>query len=613
MNNNTTIPTCEMICANNVVDSGKFHNVQINVLNHLKDCLIKTYGPMGSSTAIMKGTDQSSSYVIYSKDGRKVLKNILYSKPIEASIKSEIDEIVSYVDDKVGDATTSAICLSALILAGLRKVLDDSKLPPRKVINEFNNLIEEIKSKIMEQANPISLAAIYNIAMISTNGNEKISKMIRDIYEEFGFDVSLSVDISNDSDTKLKIYDGLSIDEGMSDHCYINNIAKGISEIRNAKIYTFMDPIDNVEDFQFFEKIIYDNIFNHYEDGNYVPTVIVAPKISRDATVLNLLAEYLHEFDQMPDKKPPICIISNVSGITQELSIDICTLSGGKIIKRYIDPEVQKKDQEAGLAPTLETIHEFAGWCELVSASLTYTKFINPYDLVMNDKKQYNSLINFLKSELKNLKDNNEDDLVIGRIKKRLKFLESNLVEILVGGITVSDRDNTKDLVEDAIKNCMSAAEFGWGRGANYEAFSIIKKLYRDEPKEKEIIVQTDTKYRTEMILNIRKRLLDILDYAYSEITRTLYSSITSDNNILNTIVAFSISYAQPINIVELMEFTSCITSKSIVDFMETRSKNNVICSIRTDIEVLEAISKIMSIMASSNQCLLQSTALNQY
>lgn len=608
MNNNTTIPTCEMICANNVVDSKKFYDVQLNVLNHLRECLIKTYGPMGSSTAIMKGTDQSSSYVIYSKDGRKVLKNILYSKPIEASIKSEIDEIVEYVDDKVGDGTTSAVCLSSLILIGLRKILDNSKLPPRKIVQELNKLIEEIKSKIMEQAHPISLPVIYNIAMISTNGNEKISKMIRDIYEEFGFDVSLSVDISNDEETKLKIYDGLSIDEGMSDHCYINNIAKGISEIRNAKIYTFMDPIDNVEDFQFFEKIIYDNIFNHYEDGNYVPTVIVAPKISRDATVLNLLAEYLHEFDQMPDKKPPICIISNVSGTTQELSIDICTLSGGKIIKRYIDPEVQKKDQEAGLAPTLETIHEFAGWCELVSSGLTYTKFINPYDLVKNDKKQYNSLINFLKSELKNLKDNNEDDLAIGRIKKRLKFLESNLVEILIGGITVSDRDHTKDLVEDAIKNCMSAAESGWGRGANYEAFSIIKKMYRKEP---ETIVQT--KFRSEMIPNIRKQLLDILDYAYSEITRVLYSSITSDNNTLNAIVTSSINYAQPINIVELMEYTSCINSNTVMDFINSVSSNNVICSIRTDVEVLEAISKIMSIMATSNQCLLQSTALNQY
>jgi hypothetical protein len=38
-----------------------------------------------------------------------------------------------------------------------------------------------------------------------------------------------------------------------------------------------------------------------------------------------------------------------------------------------------------------------------------------------------------------------------------------------------------------------------------------------------------------------------------------------------------------------------------------------VITSICTDIEILNAISKIVTPMVTSNQCLLQATALNKY
>ena len=44
-----------------------------------------------------------------------------------------------------------------------------------------------------------------------------------------------------------------------------------------------------------------------------------------------------------------------------------------------------------------------------------------------------------------------------------------------------------------------------------------------------------------------------------------------------------------------------------------SEDKSNVLTSIKTDVEILNAISKIITLMATSNQCLLQTTTLNRY
>ena len=53
-------------------------------------------------------------------------------------------------------------------------------------------------------------------------------------------DVELSVGIPNTSDSMLKVYDGLTITEGMSDPVFINNRKDNTSEIHDAHIYQLL-------------------------------------------------------------------------------------------------------------------------------------------------------------------------------------------------------------------------------------------------------------------------------------------------------------------------------------------------------------------------------------
>lgn len=581
---------CFRQCMNNVVVEEKLKKIQNDTLAMLKNFLSRTYGPMGSYTEIVKGDTIKTISSEYSKDGLKVLKNIIFDSPLEMAMQSELCDICQFVVKQVGDGTTSAVILSSLIYSEMLKIKENTSLPPRKLVKEFQDVVEDCKKIIAEAGRNITLDDIYKICMISTNGNEVVSTQIMDVYKEYGFNVNISVNISNDNDTKIRIYDGMTINVGYSDPAYINNLMAGTAEIHNPKIYAFQDPVDTPEMISFLERIVIDNIFKPLEDReDMIPTVIVAPMISRDGSgLLTKLIQSMYDFDRqkMNNQKPPILILTNIHGTDEAIASDIENLCGCKYIKKYINAEIQKHEQETGEAPTLETVHNFAGTAELVSADNNKTKFINPKSVMENDGAT-DRLIAFLKSEIKKANEENEDILTVGRLKKRLNCLEANMIEFLVGGISISDRDSLRDLVEDAVLNCASAAENGVGRAANFEGLSAIYKLYSECDSSDDI----------------RYEIISAIFSAYYKAAEILYGSVISPDDIPE-IIARSIEENKPFNVIDLF---------NAKDLAKVKASDDVLCSIKTDGVILDAISKIITMMVTSNQCLLQSTVINRY
>ena len=578
---------------NNVISGEKLRKVQKDTLTDLKNFLSMTFGPMGSNTKIITGNDKSTISSSYSKDGLKVLKNIAESGPVEMSIIEEIIDITRHVEHEVGDGTTSTVILSSLIFDRLIKIQKKFNIPPYQLIRRFGDVVDRIKNIILSEVKNCTLDDIYDISMISTNGNVEVSNNIRKIYEEYGMNVDLSVGISNDSNSKIKAYDGLTISEGMSDPVFINRKAEGTCEIRNAKVYHFTDPIDTMELIQYFEKILEVNIYDKYSnDEAPVPTVITCPRISRDmSNTLKQLSNQLYQFNNNETAKPPILIITNVVASDEIIMDDIANLCGCKSIHKYIDPNVLKKDQEAGVAPTLENVHEFGGECELVIADSKKTKFINPKhmkiyneDGTVEDDPIYTAMVNFLETEIENTKSDSDTN-ELGLLKKRLSALKANMVEYLVGGITIADRDAVKDLVEDAIKNTKSATLYGVGRAANYEGLEAAYFLLQ--------------KYEYEVENEIETAIAECIFLSYCDIAKVLYGTVSNDEDEIAEALVKSLDLHNPFD----------ISSGSI----PVEPSDKVKCSIMLDVNILDTISKIITMMVTCNQCLLQATQLNTY
>ena len=574
----------------NVVSGEKLRLVQSKTLKATAEYLAKTFGPMGSNTKIVTGTNQAEITSSYSKDGLKVLSNIINSAPIEASIVDELISLTKAVEGEVGDGTTSTVILSSIIFDRLMNIEKIYDVPPFKISRTFQKVVNQIKEMILEDKKECTIDDIRDIAMISTNGNEEIADNIQTVYKQYGMDVDINVGISNNSDTMVKVYDGLTITEGMSDPAFINNKRDNTSEIHDAHVYHFADPVDTMDQIVLFESILKHNIYDPLEMGEeMIPTVITCPRFSVDmSSIMKKLIEQLYRFDSADQQsaKPPILIVTNVIASDEAIMDDIANLCGCKSIHKYIDPNVYQRDVETGLAATPETVHEFYGKAELVVADAKKTKFINPMHMLDENDTVYQSMINFLETEIANTKGS-DDAHSIGLLKKRLSALKANMVDFLVGGVTIAQRDMQKDLVEDAVKNCKSASRDGVGYAANFMGLSksvVLAREYEgDDPLEEAIIYSIAS--------------------AYIDISRVLYNTVAYDHQDVTANIYRSIDNGYPYD----------ISSGALPKSLDDEGGKKVLCTIKLDVEILEAISKIITMMVTSNQCLLMSSNVNLY
>lgn len=552
--------------------------VQRDTLGIISESLAKSFGPKGSSTAIVKNMDKNGVNISieYTKDGHTIVKNILFMNPIERSVQDLLTDLTRRIVKEVGDGTTSAIILCKIIFDALCDDEDIKKLAPSDVITLFNDAVKEVVSHIKEQATECTLDDIYDIALISTNNNEDISATIKNIYEKFGMDVMIDVGISNEVDNLVKEYDGMVMDAGFTDVCFVNETDKNRASIRNPKIYCFNDPIDTPEMLSLLDKILYTNILSHYTksanssyDSGPIPTVIFGKNVSPDTSA------YFESVVKLMNAYPGQVPLLMVTTITQDyLYEDIAKMCGATFIKKYLNPDLQAQDIEKGLAPTIETVCDFCGSAELVQSDQFKTKIINPAKMFNDDgtySDLYNTMLNYLETQVEKAINENAGVEQIARTKRRLYSFKGNMVDFLIGGVTLADRNNLKASVEDAVLNCRSAATNGVGYGANYMAWQYLcSNSDSDNP------------------------MISILHTAYTRLMEMLYKT-TIDDSCIDELIQRMYLEGCPLNI------------------RTGKFDHKVKSSIKSDIVILETINRILTLMFTCNQYLVQTPAHNQY
>lgn len=568
----------------NIVSKESLRRIQLETFEVLKNALVKSFGPYGSNTIISK----DKALPRYTKDGHTILNSIQFSGEIESAVLADIEEETRTQAIKIGDSTTSITILSAIIFKALAEY--EEKNPdksPAKIVKTFKKITEDICEEIKKHGRDATIDDMYNIALISTNGDEKLATMLKNVYTEFGLDVYIDVKASMNGTTYLKEINGMTMDCGFLDPTLINDAGKNACVINNPKIYAFKDPIDTMEMGTFFDAILYKNIIKPIKDQDIesmVPTVIMAPKISRDYSAF--MDQLMQSMAAAPAaNRGWLNIITDIQGCDMEQFEDICDLCGCKYIKKYLDPEIQREDIEKGYAPTPETIDNFAGTVDKVISDASKTTFINPLNMYNEDGSNSDLLdqrLDYLERQIKKLEVEGNNTMDIYTLKKRLHSLKGKMVEIYIGGVTVADRDAERDLLEDAVLNCRSATLSGVGYAANFEGLRAANEVfykYAEEPDSDENIIS------------------GIIFNAYDEITRLLYSTIPNkdeydlDKMILDSV---TIKYC-PYNIAT------------------NEYDGKVLTSIDTDICTLTTISKIITIMATANQFILSTLNVNKY
>ena len=548
----------------NIVKYETLKAIQKETLTVLSDTLRHSFGPRGSDSLLSKEHATNK----YTKDGHSILERVIFSGPIENAIKEDVVDITRHIVKTVGDGTTSAVLMAKAVFDGLLSIANTGRLKPSEISKIFKETVEIITAKIKESGREATLDDIYKIALVSTNQNETVAKQIRQIYEEFGFNVYIDVSPSVSPTTHVRYYDGMTLARGIEEDCFYNT-SDNKCIIDDPEIYVFEDPIDTPEMIALFDAIIKKNM----SQNEHIPTVILATKLSRDMSAfIDNLTKIMTSTPM--GQRPPFAIVTNIYD-NDQLS-DIARMCGAKPITKYIDPLIQKTEIENGNAPTPQTIGNFAGCCQQFDGDAKRSKFVEPdlmKDAVGEYTQEFKSLLHFLETTKAALEETGGSMTEIGRLKRRINSLKCNLVEFVVGGVSASERDNVRDLVEDAVLNCRSAAIHGVGFGANYSGLVAADACVSDKN------FPADNKAMARVIL-----------HAYCEVSAILYDLGDSSN-----FSSESLQKGCPKNI---------MTGE--YDF-------NVLASIETDCAILEAISKIITIMVNCNQVILQNPLLNMY
>ena len=428
-------------------------------INAVADIVKATLGPKGKNAMIDKGYGAP----VITNDGVSIAHEIQLEDENENQAAESIKEVALKTNESCGDGTTTSIVLAqALVHEGLKypdnamEIKDSLNKAVIKAVDELKKLSRPIKTN----------EDLLNVATISSESKE-IGSIITSIFKTIGKEGVITVEDSQAPYIETEIVEGYQVEKGFATP-YMINAPANRAEYQNVKTFCFAGKIQTVSEIMpFLEKVAQ----SHKE------MVIFCDDI--DLTVLSMLV-------QSRQKGSFNSLVVKCASQRNEILEDIATITGARLVSRETDK--------------LETLDEKClGTARSVGSNYGKT-------VIIGGKGKTASKIKYLKNILKQIKNENEYDL----IEKRIARLKGGVAVIKVGAKTESEAKYLKLKIEDAVNATKSALEEGIVEGGGMTLRKIAEKIGQETVGEK--ILSAALKYPLKIIIeNAGKDYVDIL------------------------------------------------------------------------------------------------------
>jgi chaperonin GroEL (HSP60 family) len=592
---------------NNVITEEEYRE-RINLLfEDVSNTLSKTLGPYGATSVLDKVGD-----VMLSKDGWQVLKKLAYMDEVQNTLLGLIVKIAHQVVMRVGDGSTTSVVGANQLLKQIDEIAKKTNLRPKQLLDTLEEVVEDICDMIQEIAVPINkdgdLDEIYQLALVSTNGDSSIAEMIRTIYKETG-NPAIEFNKSKSTYTTYEVLKGYKL-QFMTyiDRIFINN-DNGTCHINKPIILMFNHKLEQ----DYFEPMIQPAIREAINRGQRL--VVVAPYY--DSFLLQRFARDIAlEFKATKSSVAVYAKGSLMDEHRADLYNDFAALCGCTIINESIALDVLKGDMQFNVLDYLGEVEEMD-----IGEQSTFATGFHKKDEAMIDILEKDAISKYQEFHQAAEKSSTITEALVNA-KQRMSKLKGNMGIINVGGSTELAKLANFDLVEDAVKACESAYLFGVTPGQTIGIQTAIVKL-RDSKKYKNN--------------KIGQLYLDAISDAYRDVTRILLENKFKENiphYVMNKLLKESIKEQAVIDIekteIEFIEvvgadnisledgnllqrffhkFEKIFKTPDLDDVFkpeavvrELELNNTIINSCKTDIEVLRATAGIVGLLLSSNQ-----------
>lgn len=150
-------------------------------VDEFEDFVCSTMGPSGQNIALHNDVGEP----VITKDGVSVAKVIAFEDPEKDIVAQVLKQAAEKTNEEAGDGTTTSTAIAAAIFREGQKLLEEGSwnvnLIRKKVERaqkEVMSNLENIKVSFDEEKEEFRREVLYKIAMISTNGDEELSKLI---------------------------------------------------------------------------------------------------------------------------------------------------------------------------------------------------------------------------------------------------------------------------------------------------------------------------------------------------------------------------------------------------------------------------------------------------
>ena len=430
-------------------------NKLLNGATKLTKAVKSTLGPRGRNVIIENDNTQ-----LITKDGVTVARSIKLEDKFENIGAKLVSEVAIRTNDIAGDGTTTAIVIAHALLSEGQKLINEEKCDPIALKEGMDKALLAVVDELKEMKVDISsFKEIAQVGTVSANNDKLIGKIIADAMEAVGKEGIITIEDSNNFETKLEIVDGVRISNGFISHYFATNQSRMETVFENPLIFITNKKISSMHEI--------------------VPLLENVAKLNKQLFIVA---------GDIDSEALSTLIINNVRGILKVCAIrapffgekqskileDLASLTGGTFFDSDVQTDFSQIDPNT------------LGSARRIIVSKDSTTMIDG----SGDSDVILERVNSLKEELQNTTASYD----IETIHQRLANLTGGVAIIKVGAYTGTELREKASRIEDALNATRAAVQEGIVPGGGLALFKISEKIKVHDFLDKNIVNKNDFK-----------------------------------------------------------------------------------------------------------------------
>lgn len=411
-------------------------------IDFLADAVKITEGPRGRNCILGQRALGQTPKV--TRDGVTVSNYADPSDPTEQLGADLVREAAQKTDNAVGDGTTASIVLSqAMVHAGFAMITTGAN--PMAMERGIHKATEAVIARLRTMAVEVEGEKVFQVATVSAHGEEEIGRLVADAVLKAGKDGIVTAEPSSTSETYIDTVVGLELEKSSLIHqAFITHPEEMKAELVDCRVLLWEGVIGTAKSLV--------PILTQVRDQS-IPLIIIAGGYEQE--VLSVMIN-----NKIKLALPLIAVRMEAYGERRkEVMRDIAALTGGKAYTEDMGLKIES------------VLLKDLGVARKVVTTMSKTQIIggrgNQAELVGRVSGIRDAIAVAPPGEI----------LIL---RKRLAALLGGITVIKVGGVTVTEMEEKKDRVVDAMSAAKAAVESGvvaGGGTALLQASAVLASL----------------------------------------------------------------------------------------------------------------------------------------